>query len=102
RDIQNRIVTIFAGAHIKPGSYSEGRRITHVNVLRTLEAMYGLPNSGAQQPNAAGGDIADATIITDVFESQRLAAGFVSRKRRYQYLSSARVVTSRDLTCRAA
>ena len=71
RDIQNRIVTIFAGAHIKPGSYSEGRGITHVNILRTLEAMYGLPNSGAQQPNAAGGDIADATIITDVFESQR-------------------------------
>ena len=71
RDIQNRIVTIFSGAHIKPGSYAEGRGITHVNLLRTLEAMYGLPNSGAQQPNAAGGGIADATIITDIFESQR-------------------------------
>jgi len=70
RDLQNRIVTIFAGAHIKPGSYPEGRGITHVNVLRTIEAMYGLPNSGAQQPNAAGGGIADETIITDVFESR--------------------------------
>src|SRR5438128_3845816 len=71
RDIQNRIVTIFAGAHIKPGSYAEGKGITHVNILRTIEAMYGLPKSGAQQPNAAGGGIADETIITDVFESVR-------------------------------
>jgi len=71
RDIQNRIVTIFAGAHIKPGSYAEGKGITHVNLLRTIEAMYGLPKSGAQQPNAAGGGIADETIITDVFESVR-------------------------------
>lgn len=71
RDIQNRIVTIFAGAHIKPGRYAEGKGITHVNVLRTIEAMYALPASGAQQPNAAGGGIADETIITDVFESAR-------------------------------
>ena len=68
-DLQNRIVTIFAGAHIKPGDYPEGTGITHVNVLRTLEAMYGLPKSGAQQPNAAGGRVAsDDYIITDVFE----------------------------------
>src|SRR5262249_40758443 len=71
RNIQNRIVTIFAGAHIKPGSYAEGKGITHVNILRTIEAMYGLPKSGAQQPNAAGGGIADETIITDVFEAVR-------------------------------
>jgi hypothetical protein len=42
-----------------------------VNVLRTIEAVYGLPKSGAQQPNAAGGGIADETIITDVFEAAR-------------------------------
>ena len=70
-DLRNRIVTIFAGAHIKPGSYAEGRGITHVNILRTIEAMYGLPKSGAQQPNAAGGGIADETIITDVFAPVR-------------------------------
>ena len=40
-DEQNRTLTIFAGAAIKKGEYS--RRITHVNILRTLEAMYGLP-----------------------------------------------------------
>ena len=68
RDRQNRICTIFAGARIKPGDYAEGLGITHVNVLRTLEAMYALPRSGAQQPNAARGGIADDAIITDVIE----------------------------------
>jgi phosphatidylinositol-3-phosphatase len=67
-DLQNRIVTIFAGAHIKAGDYLEGHGITHVNVLRTLEAMYGLPKSGRQQPNAAGIGITDDYIITDVFD----------------------------------
>jgi acid phosphatase len=68
RDLQNRIATIFAGAHIKPGDYPEGKGITHVNILRTLEAMYGLPRAGAQQPNAAGGGIRDDYLITDVFQ----------------------------------
>ncbi|MBU0962266.1 MAG: alkaline phosphatase family protein [Proteobacteria bacterium] len=67
-DMQNRIVTIFAGAHIKAGDYPEGEGITHVNILRTLEAMYGLSRAGAQQDNAAGGGISDDFIITDVFE----------------------------------
>jgi phosphatidylinositol-3-phosphatase len=43
-DLQNRIVTIFAGARIRPGhkpdAYPEGKGITHVNILRTIEAMY--------------------------------------------------------------
>jgi len=68
-DLQNRIVTIFAGAHIKPGNYAEGRGITHVNIVRTLEAMYGLPKAGHQQPNAVGAGISDNDIITDVFET---------------------------------
>jgi acid phosphatase len=70
-DLRNRIVTIFAGARIKPGAYAEGKGITHVNILRTIEAMHGLPKSGAQQPNAAGVGIADETIVTDVFEERR-------------------------------
>jgi hypothetical protein len=65
--LENRIVTIFAGAHIKQGDYHEGIGITHVNILRTIEAMYGLPKAGAQQPNAAGIGITDDYIITDVF-----------------------------------
>ena len=70
-EMRNGVVTIFAGAHIKPGDYAEGRGITHVNILRTLEAMYGLPKAGAQQRHAAAGGIGDDYIITDVFESGR-------------------------------
>jgi len=69
-DLQNLITTIFAGAHIKPGDYPEGNGITHVNILRTLEAMYGLGKAGAQQPNALDAKgITDDYIITDVFEA---------------------------------
>ncbi len=68
KDLQNRIATIFAGAHIKPGDYAESKGITHVNILRTIESMYGLPRSGAQQPNAAGIGIRDDFIITDIFQ----------------------------------
>ncbi len=69
-DLENKIVTIFAGAHIKPGDYEEGKGITHVNILRTIEAMYGLPRSGRQQKNAAGYGIGEYAI-TDVFEPVR-------------------------------
>lgn len=68
RSIQNRIATIIAGARIKPGDYPEGNGVTHVNLLRTLEAMYGLPRAGAQQPNAAAGGIRDDYVITDIFK----------------------------------
>jgi hypothetical protein len=64
----NRIVTILAGAHIKHGEYSEGKGVTHVNVLRTLEAMYKLNKSGSQQWNALKAGIADDFVINDVFE----------------------------------
>lgn len=40
----NRIPTIFVGPMVKPGKYSE--KINHYNVLRTLEAMYGVPYLG--------------------------------------------------------
>jgi acid phosphatase len=66
---QNRIPTLFAGAHVKPGDYAEGKGVTHVNILRTLEAMYGLPKAGAQQPRAAAGGISDDFIIIDVFKN---------------------------------
>ncbi len=71
REKQNRIATIFAGAHIKHGDYSEGKGLTHVNILRTLEAMYGLPKAGRQQPQAAAAGISDDYIIADVFDARR-------------------------------
>jgi len=67
---QNRIATIFAGARIQHGDYTENKGITHVNILRTLEAMYGLKRSGAQQANALSFGIGDDYIITDVFTKQ--------------------------------
>jgi len=54
----NRILTLFAGANIKPGAYAES--INHYSVLRTLEDMYGL---------AALGNASAATPITDVWSS---------------------------------
>jgi len=52
----NPIATIFYGANVVPGQYSE--TINHLNVLRTIEDMYGLPYDG---------DAAVATPITDVW-----------------------------------
>jgi hypothetical protein len=66
---KNQIVTILAGAHIKPGDYTENKGVTHVNVLRTLEAMYKLNKSGAQQQNALNIGIINDFIITDVFSN---------------------------------
>jgi len=40
----NRIVTLFTGAMIKKGQYSQ--HITHYTLLRTLEDLYGLPYAG--------------------------------------------------------
>lgn len=40
----NRIATIFAGQSVQPGRYAQ--RITHYNVLATVEAAYGLPRDG--------------------------------------------------------
>jgi acid phosphatase len=44
-DRANTIPTILLGPMVKPGRY--GQRITHYNVLRTLEDAYGLPATGA-------------------------------------------------------
>ena len=52
----NRIATIFYGATVRTGMYSEP--ITHYNVLSTLEEFYGLEKTG----NAA-----TASAITDIW-----------------------------------
>jgi phosphatidylinositol-3-phosphatase len=66
---RNRIPTIIAGAHVKHGEYAEGKGVTHVNILRTVEAIYGLPKSGAQQQNALAAGISDDFVIQDIFEA---------------------------------
>ncbi len=67
RDIRNRIPTIIAGAHIRHGNYSEGKGVTHVNLLRTIEAIYGLPRVGYQQKNALKYGIGNDYVIRDIF-----------------------------------
>jgi len=59
---QNRIVTIFAGEHVKPG-YGANQGMTHFNILRTIEAMYGLPKSGAQQAYALRAGVTTADVF---------------------------------------
>jgi acid phosphatase len=49
----NQVPTLFIGPMVKPGAYSTP--ITHYSVLRTLEALYGLPRLG---------EAAAATTIT--------------------------------------
>ena len=67
--IKNRIPTIIAGAHVKQGNYPEGKGVTHVNLLRTIEAIYDLGNAGHQQPNALKYGIPDNYVISDIFTS---------------------------------
>jgi len=52
----NHIATIFYGAHVATGAYSE--TINHYSVLRTLEALYGLPFAGKSST---------ATTISDIW-----------------------------------
>jgi hypothetical protein len=52
---------------VKAGQYPEGNCITHVSILRTIEAIYALPRSGAQQAHAVSAGISDDFIITDIF-----------------------------------
>lgn len=53
----NQIPTIFVGAHVQPGQYSE--TINHYNVLATLEQAYGLPLAGQSSTAAPITDIWD-------------------------------------------
>jgi acid phosphatase len=62
---RNRIPTILAGAHIKVGEYD--RPATHVNLLHTIEAMYGLERIGDQQKYAKQSGISADFILTDMF-----------------------------------
>jgi phospholipase C len=46
----NHIATIIAGAGVRPGQYTN--RVDHYDLLRTIEAMYGLPPLGAAASRA--------------------------------------------------
>lgn len=56
RSADNHIPTLFVGAHVQPGQY--GETINHYDVLRTIEALFGLPFTN---------DAAHAATISDVW-----------------------------------
>ncbi|WP_194908236.1 cell wall-binding repeat-containing protein [Catenulispora rubra] len=60
----NAIATFINGQPVKNGSYNE--RINHFSILRTIEDMYDLPHIG---------DAANATPITDVWNTASLPPG---------------------------
>lgn len=51
----NRVPTLFSGAHVRPGSYSEP--ITHYSVLRTLQTLVGVGCAGNSCSASAISDI---------------------------------------------
>ena len=53
----NKILTMIAGAGVRPGTYTEP--VDHYRVLRTIEAMFGLP---------AIGSAAQTSPITDIWQ----------------------------------
>jgi hypothetical protein len=53
----NQVATIFSGAHVKPGQYSE--QVDHYRVLRTVEDLFGVP---------ALNNSAATTRITDIWD----------------------------------
>jgi phosphatidylinositol-3-phosphatase len=53
----NQIATLFVGPMVQAGRY--GQRITHYNVLRTIEDLYGLSHAGAS---------AEAAPITEIWK----------------------------------
>jgi acid phosphatase len=62
RGSANQIPTIFNGAMVQPGQY--GEPITHYNILRTIEDMYGLGHAGASAAAAPITDVFSTTPIT--------------------------------------
>jgi hypothetical protein len=83
--VPNHIPTIFVGPMVQPGRYSE--TITHFNVLRTIEAMYGLPFAGAS---------ATAAPISNCWTTRTVAAATAAAVP--QTLGPALRVVSREAT----
>lgn len=63
----NRIATIFYGPHVKPGATSP-TTITHYDLLRTLEDLFGLAPLGQAAVALPIADVWDDTIFGNGFE----------------------------------
>jgi phospholipase C len=64
--VPNQITTIFVGALVVPGQYSE--TINHFTLLATLEAMYGLTPTGGAAVAEPITDVWDTTLFQDGFD----------------------------------
>jgi len=62
----NQIPTLFVGALVIPGNYSES--IDHFRVLATLETMYGLELTGSAADRSAVTDVWDQILFRNGFE----------------------------------
>ncbi len=63
----NRIATVFAGAHVVPGNYAEAGG--HYRTLATLESMFGLPPLGQASAVAPITDIWSDIVFANGFET---------------------------------
>ncbi len=71
----NHITTLFVGQMVKRGQYSQ--QITHYNVLRTLEEMYGLSYAGGSANVAAISDCWITSVGTFVaIDHDEMASSF--------------------------
>lgn len=62
----NQILTFFTGVNIKPGLYDQ--RVTHYNILRTIEELYQLPYAGASADSSAVKNIWITPLSIEAFE----------------------------------
>lgn len=93
----NQIPTIFAGAHVKPGSYTEthlnlnnpllaspndpgiqtpsGTAMNHYNVLSTIEDIYALPHMGGSIDRPPISDVFDVPLLLTLTSQSHRADG---------------------------
>jgi hypothetical protein len=69
----NRIATIFVGAHVRPGSYRN--HVDHYTVLRTVEGIFRLPALGGAKGR---------TPMTNVFSGTGAASGLPASHHSYR------------------
>lgn len=70
----NTIFTLFYGAHVAPGTYSDP--ITNVNVLRTVEAAMGIRTKAGAQASFAGTDDSGTKVRGSGFNNRAVKGVF--------------------------
>jgi len=79
----NQIMTIIIGQEIKGGTYSQ--KITHYNLLRTLEDLYGLPYAGTSKDSS---DIVGIWKSTLPIKLQNISVSRIGNKNLIEWISA--------------